>query len=351
MTAIYEFKQKLKNIYGQFEIYILPVVKFAVALVYFMWINENMGYMSQVDNIFVVLILALICSILPPTVTVVFGFVLMLLHCYSLGIDVAAFFLVMILVMAIFLLRFSASQNIILALTPLSFSFNVPVLLPIGSGILGSGLSAIPAGCGVIVYYFIRFLYGNTQALANTEIEITERLKMLCDGLVLNWPMWITLVAFVVVTLLVNLICSCSFDYSWRVAIIAGGVAYVLVILAGGFLFDVTVSMTPLITYSVLSVVIGVVLEFFVFGGDYSRTERLQFEDDEYYYYVKAVPKASVATSERSIKKITADTDSKQAEEYEEPAVQQEEQNAPVQKAAIEDVDFEKKLEESLKDL
>lgn len=351
MTAIYEFKQKLKNIYGEYEIYLLPVVKFAVALVYFMWINESMGYMNQVNNIFVVLILALICSILPPAVTVVLGFALMLIHCYALGIDVAAFFLVLILVMAIFLLRFSASQNIVLALTPLSFSFNVPVLLPLGSGLLGSGLAAIPAGCGVIVYYFIRFLYGNTQALANTEIEITERLKILCDGLVMNWPMWITLVAFVVVTLLVNLVSSCSFDYSWRVAIVAGGVAYVLVVLAGGFLFDVTVSMTPLITYSVISVVIAVILEFFVFGGDYSRTERLQFEDDEYYYYVKAVPKATVATSERSIKKITSDAGTKQTEGAGASAIIQEEQNAPVQKAAIEDVDFEKKLEESLKDL
>ena len=51
-----------------------------------------------------------------------------------------------------------------------------------------------------------------------------------------------------------------------------------------------------------ISVVVGLVLEFFVFGGDYTRTERLEYEDDEYYYYVKAVPKALVATSERSIK-------------------------------------------------
>ena len=33
----------------------------------------------------------------------------------------------------------------------------------------------------------------------------------------------------------------------------------------------------------------------------------MEYEDDEYYYYVKAVPKASVATSERSIKKINAE--------------------------------------------
>ena len=48
-------------------------------------------------------------------------------------------------------------------------------------------------------------------------------------------------------------------------------------------------------------------LNFFVYGGDYTRTERLEYEDDEYYYYVKAVPKALVATSERSIKKINAE--------------------------------------------
>ncbi len=45
----------------------------------------------------------------------------------------------------------------------------------------------------------------------------------------------------------------------------------------------------------------------FVFGGDYSRTESLEYEDDEYFYYVKAVPKASVSTSERSIKKINGE--------------------------------------------
>ena len=33
----------------------------------------------------------------------------------------------------------------------------------------------------------------------------------------------------------------------------------------------------------------------------------MEYEDHEYYYYVKAVPKASVATSERSIKKINAE--------------------------------------------
>ena len=47
MTALLEFKQKLKGFYGRFEMIFQPIVKFAVALLYFMWINANMGYMIQ----------------------------------------------------------------------------------------------------------------------------------------------------------------------------------------------------------------------------------------------------------------------------------------------------------------
>ena len=74
MTALLEFKQKLKNLYGRLEPYLLPVFKFGLALVYFMWINENMGYMTKLNSVFVIVILALICCILPPGATAFVGF-------------------------------------------------------------------------------------------------------------------------------------------------------------------------------------------------------------------------------------------------------------------------------------
>ena len=63
MTALLELKQKIKEIYGQYEMYILPVMKFVLALVYFLWINANMGYMSRLNNVFLVLILAFYSAI------------------------------------------------------------------------------------------------------------------------------------------------------------------------------------------------------------------------------------------------------------------------------------------------
>ena len=365
MTALLELKQKIKNLYSQYEIYILPVLRFVLAFVYFTWINMNMGYMTQLNNIFIVVILALICSILPSGVMIFAGFLLMIAHSYAVGIEVAGFMLVLILFMTILFLRFSAGNNLVLVFTPLSFGIGIPALLPIGSGLLCSAFSALPAGCGVIIYYFIRFIRVQHKILENADIVMADKLKLLADGIVQNWGMWITVVAFVAVVLLVNLIRTRSFDYAWRVAIVAGGVVYVLVVLAGGFYFEVSIDVITLIIYTVISVVVGLVLEFFVFGGDYTRTERLEYEDDEYYYYVKAVPKATVTTSERSIKKINGDSakSEKQSQDNivsyanpifhgEEKVVQTSEDAAPVEhKKDIDSVDFEKKLEESLKNL
>ena len=78
--------------------------------------------------------------------------------------------------------------------------------------------------------------------------------------------------------------------------------------LAGSMSLGISISVFSLIIYTVVAVLVGIILEFFVFGGDYTRTERLEYEDDDYYYYVKAVPKALVATSERSIKKINGES-------------------------------------------
>ena len=55
---------------------------------------------------------------------------------------------------------------------------------------------------------------------------------------------------------------------------------------------------------NIVALVFGFVIEFLFMDLDYERTERLQFEDDDYYYYVKAVPKKTVATSDKKVKQF-----------------------------------------------
>ena len=59
----------------------------------------------------------------------------------------------------------------------------------------------------------------------------------------------------------------------------------------GSIALGVNTSYGPLIIGNIAAAVAGLVLELFLFSVDYARSERLQFEDDEYYYYVKAIPR------------------------------------------------------------
>ena len=61
-----------------------------------------------------------------------------------------------------------------------------------------------------------------------------------------------------------------------------------------------------MILSSILAIVIALVARILFFSVDYSRAEHLQFEDEEYYYYVKAVPKVAVSVPEKTVKKINA---------------------------------------------
>jgi hypothetical protein len=69
-------------------------------------------------------------------------------------------------------------------------------------------------------------------------------------------------------------------------------------------MYNIELSIVGLIVGSIVAVLIAKLVEFFAFNVDYSRTELVQFEDDEYYYYVKAVPKNTVATPQKRVKTI-----------------------------------------------
>ena len=49
----------------------------------------------------------------------------------------------------------------------------------------------------------------------------------------------------------------------------------------------------------------ALVLQFFHIVVDYTREETFEFEDEEYYYYVKAMPKVSVEEEDINITNIT----------------------------------------------
>ena len=168
--------------------------------------------------------------------------------------------------------------------------------------------------CGVVIYYLITYMNVNASILGASQAEsMIQRFRDIFDGIFGNRAMIIVIAAFAVTVIMVYLIRRLSVDYAWTIAVVAGALLDVVILMVGDLMYDANFSIGGVILGSLAAIAMAMVVQFFKFNLDYSRTEKVQFEDDEYYYYVKAVPKMTVATPEKKVKKITTQRNNRNA--------------------------------------
>ena len=305
MTALLELRENLKKIYSRNEAFILPVIKFLLSVIVLSIINGKMGYMTKLDNMAIVLIVSLLCSFLPTGFMAFFAMMFAVLHMYALSIETAAVGLVVFLLLYLLFLRFTAKEALVVVLTPVLCMLKLPYVMPVAMGLIGTPASCVSVGCGVVVYYLLQTVITNAPTINSMGAEeATAKLRLLIDGMLGNKAMLVMIAAFAITVIVVYLIRRMSVDHSWTIAMVAGVMIEVMILLVGDLMYDTNLSIVSALLGSVVTLIACKIIEFFRFCLDYSRTEKVQFEDDEYYYYVKAVPKMTVAAPTNTVKKI-----------------------------------------------
>lgn len=306
MTSLLLWKEHLKSFYNRYSYAVQPVIRFLFALCTFLSLNANIGYMNKLKNPLVVILVCLVSALLPYGAIVFLAGCLLVAHVYAVSLEMALITLVLILTVAILYYGFKPGDSYLIVLTPLAFLLKIPYAVPLLVGLGGSLASVIPVGCGVFLYYLIMYVKQNAGVLTNdAAVDIVQKYSQILKSVIFNQTMMVMIATCAVGIIIVYLIRRLSMDYSWIVAIAAGSVAELLVIFVGDFVFGVTVAVGQLILGILLSAVIAAVYNFFIFTVDYTRTEHVQFEDDDYYYYVKAVPKMNVSTPDVKVQKIS----------------------------------------------
>ncbi len=306
MSNLLEIRENIKRIYGKYEMYITPVLKFLLTLVAILMINSELGYMDLLKNIFVVLMASVACAILPWGCSLVVSALFVVGHIYAMAMECAVVALAIFAIMFLLYFRFTPKDALLVLLTPICFFLKIPYLIPICVGLVCTPVSVVAVGCGVVTHYMIDSVSESAIAMAGTEGEVSSKFKMMLEGVMGNTTMFVTLFAFILTIVVVYIIRRLAIDHSWTVAMVTGAIVNAMILLVGDLLLDTKISIVWLLLGSILAVLVAKVLQFFVFNVDYSRTERVQFEDDEYYYYVKAVPKVTVAPAAKTVKKINS---------------------------------------------
>ena len=269
-------------------------------------INSNVGFMNRLKNPAIVLIVALLSSFLPLNVMILLAGLFIILHMYALSLECAVIVGLVFLLMFVLYFRFTPKDSIAVILTPVCFALKIPYVMPLSMGFVGGPLSCISVSCGVVVYYILNYVKNNSEQLAGSEEaeNAMSGFKYVIDSLIKNDTMILMVIAFSVMVVLVYMIKRLSVNYSWRIALGAGAIVGLLIVLIGSASMDADISAVGAIFGTLVSALLVLVLQFFIFNVDYSRTEYVQFEDDEYFYYVKAIPKLSLEAPQVKVKRI-----------------------------------------------
>lgn len=307
MTNLLEIKDRLIRFYSKYETYLFPVVKFIVAIVLFTVINMNIGFMEKISQFPIALILALVCAILPVNATIWLAAFVVLADMYALSMEVAVTTLVLFAALFFLYFRFAPKDGFAAVLTPVCFKLNIPYVMPIGCSLLRDAYSVVAIICGTVIYYFLDGIHQNSGTLKNVVADggtaaATSKFDISVGQLLSNKEMYLVIAIFTITAIVVYLVRRLEVEHAWTLAIISGVLIEVVGLFVGYLVLNVSGKTIGLLIGNILSLLISFVIQFLFMNLDYARTERVQFEDDDYYYYVKAVPKKMVAVKEVTVK-------------------------------------------------
>lgn len=305
MSKILEIKGYLVKYYGKYSKYVDKAWQFLLAFLTFTYISEHIGFSNIISNPIMTVILSIICMLLPLPLTVVMATVVILFQIMNVSLGMALVALALFIVFYALYFRYAPDKVYLLVIIPITFMLEIPVVVPIILGLIGGPVYILPISAGTMVHYLVQYVEKNATFLQSAEqTKLLEQGILYAQRFLSNPEMWCIIIAFAVTLLLVYGVRKLSVDYSWEIAMIAGVLGNINVMAYGYIIMEIKISYLALVLGSIVSIIAAMIVKLFVFSVAYTRTEYLQFEDDEYYYYVKAVPKVSVAIPEKTVKRI-----------------------------------------------
>lgn len=303
MTNLLAMKEKIVSFYKNYEYLAKIVGKFILAMLAFNYVNTELGYFEALTGMVPMLFLSVVCAVVPISIFVLIFALIVVLHLFKLSMVLSAVALIVFLLFYFIYLKFAPDQGILIVLYPVLAQYNLHYMIPLVGAMAFNPFAAIPIAFGVI---FIKVLEYVKQAASlgdpGMDVQgIMTSYQYIFDKLFADKEMVAYIIVFTIVILVVYAISRLSIDYSWYIAIAAGTVINVvgLAVQTSG-LEGVSIGM--IIVGSVIGGGIAALARFMGCTLDYARKEFLQFEDDSYYYYVKAVPKIQITQAERTVK-------------------------------------------------
>ncbi len=301
MNAFINLRDGIRRYVLSKEMLFIKIWHGLVALIGLLAIRSNFGYQKTVSNIWVSLIMAFVCAFFPMQGVSLVLAVVLIIDLASLSTEVAVVGAGLYLIGYLICAYFHSKNTYNMVAVPICYSFKAPYIMSLGAGLMSNINELAGVIWGSVLAYYLHIIKNNAAAILDVTSEVSV-FALLKEQMLQAKMFYFFIVAMVAMFLVVYFLRSASIRMSWIVADAAGVLIEFIIMLTGLIITSQRTEVPSLIIGNILVFIVGFILNYFILDLDYSRIEKVQFEDDDYYYYVTAVPKIRIVEEDKEVK-------------------------------------------------
>ena len=329
LGTVFQVRGIVAKLIKQYEFVLKILLKFAAFLLVFQLVSGYDDFTGKgiYNALPVRMLLAMAAVLLPHRCGVLLSFVLAIVNMTQVSLIGGIIGGVFLVILYITIARLFPDHVYMLLLVPLCINLKMYLLVPLFAGLFVGSIAIVPIIGGTLLWGFIqvlpKFLEMEQAALDALPKMISDVVVYSLEQIFRNETLIFLVFVFSGVVLLVNLLNKISMDYIQYISIAVGMVMGMVCLIVGKIALGLDCGYAAIIFLSLLSLLLIGLLEFMHMALNYQAAQKIAFEDDDYYYYVKVIPKINMGKMRREIKKITgadAAQETVRASEWERPA-------------------------------
>ena len=304
MEIVLKIREYIVKYIKILEPLLLPLLKFLLGCYVFnkiLTIGQVNDIVAPFMTIFtgrtMIIILGLTFTFLPYSLSWLLMILIITLQ-YSAHIEMAVVIFFLLTLILFFYARMAVKESIFILLIILAFYFRVPYLVLLLAGLYSSFTVIIPIAIGVFIYEYIPIIQRMVETTQTAGLNIQEMpgtftavYTSLASNLTANQSWIFTAFIFAMVIIIVHVVSRLSIDYAKEIAILLGCVLNIFGFILANIVVHENISIGSIFLYTLLCGLIAGIIRLFDGVLDYRRGENVQFQDEQYFYFVKVVPK------------------------------------------------------------
>lgn len=313
MAQLVYFKETLIYFYKKHADVLFPMFKFIFSLLSLCIVSNMFQYNDAVNKMLIFLPVSAVQAFLPWSFLYFTTYILIMMNLWKVSMDILLGFFLFFVICWLVFARVEMKYAVIAVITTLTFALKIEYILPVLLGLTVGFGSILPAAMGTVVYFLSGYMADvSTLLTTSAASSFGMGLQRILSLLFIDKKLLVLLISFSLIIFITSLLCKLFYERAWLFAVIVGNIALALLLLFGRLIFELDYSIWRVFLEIIVGIICCFIYRFFRGIGDVSRIERVSFEDDDYFYYVKAVPKIKVAQKDRNVTNILSGEETEQ---------------------------------------